>query len=104
MEKTTMKKILGSALALTVICSCTAAPFAMGYKPNPYETAAKDYANQIEALVEETGAEYEQNAKDYETNPVSSQDYNAAAAELGGKFLSGIGSSTGSYIGSLFGR
>ncbi len=107
MKKTTVKKILVSALALILVCACTAAPFAMGFDANFFEKAAKDYANSIEQIVETAGDAYEQNAEQFpdnaQTNPdTAAGDYVENAKDIGSSFLGSISNSTGSYLKSIF--
>lgn len=106
MKKSMVKKMLVSALALVLVCACTAAPLAMGFDANFFERAAEDYADAIEQIVEQAGDDYEQNAEDFddeaETNPAATGDFVENAKEIGSDFLSGIFGRTGSYLKTIF--
>ncbi len=86
-------------LALTIVSACTAAPMA-AFADNSYsyEASAETYADDIEALVENTGGDYEKLTESYPANPDPS-GYVQTAVDFGKSFLSGFGKLTGSFLG-----
>lgn len=100
--KKTGKTALVSTLALAIVISCSAASMAMG---NPYETAAEDYAQSIETLVESTGSSYESLTEAYPksaiNNPSAPSEYLKTALDLGNKYLAGVFSRTSSFLARL---
>jgi hypothetical protein len=86
-------------LALTVITACTAAPMAAyAHNSYSYEDAAEAYADDIEALVENTGDAYEKLTESYPENPNPSA-YVQTAVDYGKSFLSSLGKLTGGFLG-----
>ena len=104
MNKKIGKIIAVSTLALAITTACAPAPMALGFGGNTsFKSAAKEYAQNIEALVEATGDAYEQNTEAYPddavNNPDAPYEYVDTSVELGNSFLSGIFSLTKNYIG-----
>lgn len=103
MNKKFGKSIVVGALALSIISACTAGPMALGFSgKQSIKSAAKEYANSIEALVEATGDSYENNAESYPDNAVGNPDapaeYVETSIDLGNGFLSGVFSLTRSFL------
>ena len=104
MNKKFGKSIVVGALALSIISACTAGPMALGLSSKQsIKSAAKEYANSIEALVEATGDAYEENAESYPDNAIGNPnapfEYVDTSIELGSNFLSGVFGLTKSFIG-----
>ncbi|MGI5984283.1 MAG: hypothetical protein GXY01_09555 [Clostridiales bacterium] len=103
MNKKIGKIIAVSTLALAITSTCTAAPMALGFGSKlAAKSAAKDYAQNIEDLVEATGDAYEENAESYpdnaKNNPNAPFEYVDTSVELGNNFLSGIFGLTRNYV------
>lgn len=98
------KMLLVSALALSVVSTCSATPMAMGLRcGNSYEKAAEQYARSIEDLVERTGDAYEDVTESYpdnaKNNPNAPAEYLQTVVKLGNNYLSNLFGLTKSFLG-----
>jgi hypothetical protein len=97
------KMALVSSLALAIVTTCSAAPMAMGLtSESSYETAAENYAQSIETLVETTGDAYENVTEEYPdstiNNPSAPSQYLGSAVKLGNNYLAKTMSLTNNFL------
>lgn len=107
MKKNLTKKLIAATMAVSVLAVCSSGAMAFDFGHGKYiKDASNTYADQIEAIVEEIGNEYEANAENYpgaavEDPEAATQAYFDTVIELGNSFLSRIFGATQDYSGSV---
>jgi len=102
--KTFKKVAIVSALTLTMITTTAVQSMAR----TPYEKAAKEYANSIQTLVNQTGNSYEDATESYPDNavgnPEAPAEYVDTATDLGDNYLNEIFGLTSGFTKNILGR